>query len=90
MLSEQTEEANVQTMTPLAIFAEDEYEPGMHRYKVSFDRKDNKVEYTFTVDARSIPCVSAADDQFSREALTDRTTSNLMQALLNFHEARQS
>lgn len=79
----------MQTMTPLAIFAEDEYEPGMYRYRVSFDRKDNKVEYTFTVDARSIPCVSADDDQFSRETLTDRTTSNLMQALLNFHEARQ-
>jgi len=87
--TEWTKEANVQTMTPLAIFAEDVYEPGMHRYRVSFDRRDSKVEYTFTVDARRIPCVSADDDQFSRETLTDRTTSKLMQALLNFHEARK-
>jgi hypothetical protein len=90
ILCQPTEEANVLTMTPILVEAEDQYEPGMHRYKVSFDREDSNVEYTFTVDARSIPCVSADDDQFSRETLTDRTTSNLMQALLNFHEARQS
>ena len=77
-------------MTPLAIFAEDEYEPGMYRYRVRFDCKNRKVEYTFTVDARSIPCVRADDDQLSRGTLTDGTTSNLMQALLNFHDARQS
>jgi len=77
------------TMTPLAIFAENEYQPHAHRYRVKFLREGQEIEYTFTVTERDLTGVRPDDEEFSGATLQDPLMPKLMQAILYFHEARK-
>ena len=78
------------TMTPLAVIAENEYEPGLHRYRVRFLHEGKEVEFTFTVDDRDkITGVKADEREFSIATMQDPLLPQLMQSILALHEARR-
>ena len=78
------------TMTPLAIFAENEYQPNAHRYRVRFLQNEKEVDFTFTVTEREFPGVRPDDEEFSTTTPKDPLMPNLLQAILNLHEARRA
>lgn len=78
------------TMIPLAIFAENEYQPNAHKYRVRFLRNEKEVDFTFTVTEREFPGVRPDDEEFSTITLQDPLMPNLLQAILSLHEARRS
>jgi hypothetical protein len=77
------------TMTPLAIFAENEYQPNAHRYRVRFLQNEKEVDFTFTVTEREFPGVRPDDEEFSTITLEDPLMPKLMQTILDFLEARK-
>lgn len=77
------------TMRPLAIFAENEYQPNSHRYRVRFIQNEKEIDFTFTVTEREFPRVRPDDEEFCTITLQDPLMPNLLQAILNLHEARK-
>ena len=76
-------------MTPKAIFAEGEFAPKKHRYRVLFERAGKDVEYTFTLTDDDIPGITWDDEDFYQWTKEDSLAPKLLQTILEFHEARQ-
>ncbi|MBP9092600.1 hypothetical protein KBI23_16380 [bacterium] len=80
----------MRTITPISITAEGEYAPNLHRYRVRFQRDTEEQEFAFTVDDNGITGVRWDDDEFWRITCEDPKVTDLMQALIYFHEARKT